>query len=159
MTNETGGAVELSKNFDTVNGYTSVTSTLIYGVQWDAIMRWMKDEPNLTGGKYVQDSTGMGWYSDNSEDEVHQTGIDVDSNKSNCVKNIYDLAGNVREWTMESCSTNNRVPRGGHYNDLGSSHPASARYSIYPSNSNSNSSNIGFRVALYLKKESLKLTV
>ena len=153
MKDETGGAVELARNFDTQNEYTTVESTLIYGVQWDAIMRWMKDEPNLTGGKYVQDSTGMGWYSDNSEDEVHQTGIDVDSNKSNCVKNIYDLAGNVREWTMESCNTNNRVPRGGHYNDLGSSHPVSARYSIYPSNSNSNSSNVGFRVALYLKKK------
>ena len=153
MKDETGGAVELARNFDTQNEYTTVESTLIYGVQWDAIMRWMKDEPNLTGGKYVQDSTGMGWCSDNSEDEVHQTGIDVDSNKSNCVKNIYDLAGNVREWTMESCNTNNRVLRGGHYNDLGSSHPVSARYSIYPSNSNSNSSNVGFRVALYLKKK------
>ena len=28
------GAIELARNFDTENNYTSVTSTLIYGVQW-----------------------------------------------------------------------------------------------------------------------------
>ena len=117
----TGGAVELARNFDTANGYTSVTSTLIYGVQWDAVMKWMEniDNSNATGTltKYIQDSTGMGWYSNNysSGNATHQTGIDVDSNKSNCVNNIYDLAGNVYEWTMESLSTYDRVRRGGNY--------------------------------------------
>ena len=37
----TGGAIELARNFDIENNYTSVTSTLIYGVQWDAIMQWI----------------------------------------------------------------------------------------------------------------------
>ena len=149
MNIKTGGAVQKSREFAEENGYTTVESTLIYGVQWDAIMRWMKDEPNLTGGKYVQDSTGMGWYSDNysTGNPKHQTGIDIDSNKSNCVKNIYDLAGNVNEWTMESCDTNGRVPRGGEYNNSGSYSPASDRNYDYPSNS---FSHIGFRVTLYL---------
>ena len=35
----TGGAVELSRNFYKANEYTSVTSTLICGVQWDAVMK------------------------------------------------------------------------------------------------------------------------
>ena len=148
MTDETGGAVELARNFDTDNGYTTVTSTLCYGVQWDAIMRWMKNVPNLTGGKYVQDSTGMGWYSDNYQEEnsAHQTGIDLIGGK-NKVKNIYDLAGNVWEWTMESCSTYVRVFRGGGFNDLGSGYPASHRGSDIPSSSYFY---IGFRVTLYL---------
>ena len=60
MTDATGGAVELAKNFDTERGYTSVTSTLIYGVQWDAIMAWI-DAAYKTGScaedSFVRDST------------------------------------------------------------------------------------------------------
>ena len=149
MTDETGGAVEVARSMYSKEEGDRVTSTLIYGVQWDAIMRWMQDEPNLTGGKYVQDSADMGWYSNNyaSGNPTHQTGIDIDSNKSNCVKNIYDLAGNVYEWTMESCDTDCRVSRGGSYDGSGSGDPASIRYNDIPSDS---FSFIGFRVTLYL---------
>ena len=145
----TGGAVELARNFDTVNNYTSVTSTLIYGVQWDAIMKWMKDieNKNVEGKMYIQDSIGMGWHSDNSGRAVHQTGIDVDSNKSNCVNNIYDLAGNVYEWTMESYGTASRINRGGNWYFSASEAPTSARNFSDPSLSNNS---IGFRLALYL---------
>ena len=148
MTDETGGAVEVARGMYNEEKGDSVTSTLIYGVQWDAIMRWMQDVPNLTGGKYVQDSTGMGWYSDNyaSGNPNHQTGIDVGEGK-NKVKNIYDLAGNVSEWTMESYDTFNRVSRGGFYDHSGSDDPASRRDLSYPSNG---ISYFGFRVTLYL---------
>ena len=137
MTDETGGAVEVARGMYNEEKGDSVTSTLIYGVQWDAIMRWMQDVPNLTGGKYVEDSTGMGWYSDNYSNDLtgnpdHKTGIDVNGGK-NKVKNIYDLAGNVFEWTMESCGTSYRVFRGGNYNNSGSSYPASYRYGYDPS--------------------------
>ena len=148
MTDETGGAVEVARGMYNEEKGDSVTSTLIYGVQWDAIMRWMQDVPNLTGGKYVEDSTGMGWYSDNysNGNANHQTGIDVDGGK-NKVKNIYDLAGNVYEWTMESCYTNYRVIRGGGYGNSGSDSPASYRLYYIPSYSHSG---VGFRVTLYL---------
>ena len=108
MTNELGGAVELSKNFDTVNGYTSVTSTLIYGVQWDAIMNFI-DPAYATGScaedSFVRDSSGKGWY---SQSVPTTTG----SNENYAVKNIYDLGGNVAEWTMEAYPTTSRVGRG-----------------------------------------------
>ena len=127
----TGGAIEIARNFANSNSYTSVVSTLTYGVQWDAIMEWMKSIPNqnVAGKTYIQNSTGMGWHSNNYFDgnRTHQTGIDVDENKSNCVNNIYDLAGNVFEWTMESKDTDNRVFRGGYYNDTGAYYPASSR--------------------------------
>ena len=102
MTDETGGAVEVARGMYNEKKGDSVTSTLIYGVQWDAIIRWMQDVKNLTEGKYVQDSTGMGWYNDNYAigNLAHQTGIELDGGQ-NKVKNIYDLAGNVFEWTME----------------------------------------------------------
>ncbi len=148
----TGGAVELSRNFDETNDYTSVTSTLIYGVQWDAVMKWMEniDNPHATGSlkKYIQNSQGMGWYSDNYEDIVHQAGTDVDEDKSNCVNNIYDLAGNTYEWTMESYSNTDRVVRGGICIWTGSNNPASVRGNNTPS---SKSIGVGFRVALYMK--------
>ena len=113
MTVETGGAVELAKNFDTERGYISVTSTLIYGVQWDAIMAWI-DPAYKTGScesdSFVRDSTEKGNYSGS----LAKTG----SNVNHAVKNIYDLAGNVLEWTMERSSfvgsnrKNARVIRG-----------------------------------------------
>lgn len=147
----TGGAVELARNFDTANGYTSVTSTLIYGVQWDAVMKWMENipNPNVEGKTYIQDSTGMGWYSNNysSGNATHQTGIDVDSSKSNCVNNIYDLAGNVYEWTMESYNASLRVGRGGSYSNTGAGYPASIRSNGSPSDSYAY---ISFRLTLYL---------
>ena len=96
MTDETGGSVELAKNFATERGYTSVTSTLIYGVQWDAIMTWI-DPAYKTGScesdSFVRDSTGKGNYSDSL--------VETGSNEDYAVKNIYDLSGNVSEWTME----------------------------------------------------------
>ena len=138
-------AVELSRNFAEENNYKAVQSTLIYGVQWDAVMNWMNDIENSsatsTDKKYIIDSTGMGWYSG-----VSKTGIDLNGGK-NQVKKIYDLAGNVYEWTMESYDTNFRVPRGGYYGYAGSYGPASYRYIIVPSFSNSE---VGFRPTLFL---------
>ena len=91
----------------------------------------------------------MGWYSNNysTGNATHQTGIDVGNNKSNCVNNIYDLAGNVYEWTMESYDTNSRVSRGGGYRDTGADFPASYRLYGGPSNSGDG---VGFRLTLYL---------
>ena len=144
MTDETGGAVEKSKNFSKDNGYTSVTSTLIYGVQWDAIMQWIdpayKDESCDIENSFVANSTGRGNY----------TGIlaTTGSNKAYAVNNIYDLAGNVSEWTMESCYTYRRVFRGGDYGNTGINIPASERRLTYlPSYI---AEFIGFRIALYI---------
>ena len=150
--NTQDGAIELARSFDDIHNYTSVTSTLTYGVQWDAIMRWMQNEPNLTGGKYVQDSTGMGWYNYNfqSGNSTHKTGINLNGG-DNKVKNIYDLAGNVWEWTMESYNTDCRIYRGNSYAHMGDVYPVSNRLHAYPSLNNYD--DLGFRVALYLNSE------
>ena len=68
--------------------------------------------------------------------------------EDNSKMNIYDLAGNVYEWTLEK-STDTSGPctlRGGNYGNNGSGLPASFR--SYNSASYSND-NIGFRPALY----------
>ena len=144
----TGGAVELSRNFAKENNYKTVQSTLIYGVQWDAVMNWMKDmNSTVSGKKYYQDSTGMGWHSGVSGNSDHKTGIDLNGGK-NQVKKVYDLAGNVWGWTMESHNADCRVFRGGSYGNTGSDGPASIRNSYAPSNG---SFYIGFRPTLFLR--------
>ncbi len=149
-TDASGGAVEKAKNF--IAGKTSynssVTSTLCYGVQWDATIQFMDNNyisGNCDTNSYVIDSMGKGWYSDNyvTGNLNHKTGIDIDSNKSNCVKNIYDMAGNVTEWTLE------RSYRGGHYSVPGKESPSSNRSS---NTLNESGSAVGFRIALYLNE-------
>ena len=144
-TGTTGGAVELARNFDTANNYTTVTSTLCYGVQWDAALTFI--DPEYTG--FAKNSEEMGWYKDNYQkgNADYKTGIDTEGN-TNSPKNIYDLAGNVSEWTMESYDTRVRVTRGGSYAvDSGFVSPASNRNLFAPSASGSS---LGFRVTLYL---------
>ena len=68
--------------------------------------------------------------------------------EDNSKMNIYDLAGNVFEWTLEK-STDTSDPcagRGGSYGNDGSDYPASSRYNFSTSDS---VYNIGFRPALY----------
>ena len=60
-------------------------------------------------------------------------------------KNIYDLAGNCLEWTMEAYGTNSRVIRGGYYNYT---YPVSGRDYDDPAYNNGNYS---FRPTLYIK--------
>lgn len=148
MSNEIGGAVEKSKHFGIENGYTTVTSTLIYGVQWDYIMQWI--DSNYRAGmcnvenSYVANSTGKGNYKINN---IANTIATTGSNDLYKVKNIYDMAGNVSEWTMESCNSLNRIRRGGSYTHDPFGFPASRR------NSDTQSSlydNVGFRITLYL---------
>jgi len=59
--------------------------------------------------------------------------------------NIYDLEGNVREWTTEATGTDSRIIRGGGYFSSGS---ASFRNINYP---NDNVSSLGSRSTLYIK--------
>ena len=112
MTDATEGAVCLARKFAEENEYTSVTSTLCYGVQWDAIMQFI-DEKYISGecneDSYVINKNGKGNY----DGSIINTG----SNEAYQMKNIYDMAGNVWELTMEVLNLNVeqslRVCRGG----------------------------------------------
>ena len=160
-TGTTGGAVEISRNFDTANNYTSVTSTLIYGVQWDAIMNFMDSNyitnatigtPNCDTNSFVRNSTGKGNYNEAANTNSWKGKVTIcGSSDSYRVNNIYDLAGNVYEWTMESYSSGSRVIRGGDYDGSGSDGPASKRDLGGPAYTGDD---VGFRVALYSSTDS-----
>ena len=132
MTTETGGAVEKARKI-----YPG-KSTLIYGVQWDAVMRWISKDSNLS--QYLTNSEERGNYNTSNP-------IPTGSVEKYQMKKIYDMAGNVWEWTMEACNTLDRVYRGGGYSNTGSVYPVTGRYSNSPDFS---VCNIGFRVALYV---------
>ena len=137
------GAVKVARSMYTKSSTCGVTSTLCYGVQWDAALNFI-DSTYVTGNStgFVKNSTNMGNYSGS----IATTG----SNTSYQQKHIYDLAGNVYEWTMEAYDTTDRVGRGGDYRSSGSNDPASIRYRSNPDYSNYNGNLVGFRVALYL---------
>ena len=130
----------------------AVTSTLIYGVQWDAIMNFIDSnysKENGTCNSFVSNSTGQGNYNEDENTNSWKNNLtSCGSSDDYRVKNIYDLAGNVLEWTMEAFTTVYRVCRGGRFGRSGSNYPASSR-SLY-GGPDDVFEFIGFRVALYL---------
>lgn len=116
-TNPENGAVKVARSmYPEESGEYGVVSTLIYGAQWDTALKFIETYGGDT--TYAIDSTGKGNYSGG-----RQACGNSDSYKQ---KNIYDMAGNVYEWTMEKYSTT-RVSRGGSCDDSGLDDPASSR--------------------------------
>ena len=68
----------------------------------------------------ITDSNDWGNYSDNGNN-ITRTG----SSDSYSAKNIYDVAGNVIEWIMETDSSKYRVYQGGCCVNAGTTNPAS----------------------------------
>ena len=119
-----------------VTGKENVKSTMIYGVQWDAVCDWLEQ----SGFDTDSNSSSWGNYSSGSK-------IDTGSDTTYEANGIFDLAGNCYEWTQEACSTNGRVRRGGYCNNAWPNIPASDRVNLYPNNSGSYDSS---RATLYM---------
>ena len=115
-----------------------VTSTLCYGVQWDAVLDFIKDDKHD-----VTNSTSWGNYVDKGVG-LAKTG----SNVTYATKNVYDIAGNVWEWSMEATGLIKRTDLGESFYGDGVKYPASGRGGDYPYRC---LDNVGFRVALYVK--------
>jgi type II secretory pathway pseudopilin PulG len=122
---------------------TNVKSGLVTGTMWDTTMKWVQNS-----GKSVTDSRAWGNYTDSiSPANVGNATLRTTGYSNNWqAKNIYDLAGNVWEWTNEIYSSR-RIHRGGAYDVFGSSDPAAYRYNGGVASTNTD---IGFRVVLYI---------
>ena len=151
------------------------TSSLMFGVQWDLVLAFMHNKGNIADSTLTSNSTAIGNYNDNlwtiknakaqystnygstftacpnpfkkesSSNILLTTGAD----SSFSVQNIYDIAGNVFEWTLENTSLDSSpcaIRGGGYFYYNGWDHPAAYRDS-YDTTDALNS--IGFRLSLW----------
>ncbi len=120
-----------------------VQTGLLTGKAWDTICHWIKSDDEL------KDSRTYGNYNDSLAPANENSGTKRTAgfNENWKTKNIYDLAGNVYEWTSEAFFSN-FIGRGGGYIGGGSGYPVS--YRDYDSDSHA-SDDVGFRSRLYIK--------
>ena len=147
------------------------TTSLLFGVQWDLTLKYLekkgvsqadlktnstswgnyKDNAwNITNANLKYAPNGSGWTNATEKSKTSNSSIllSTGADDSFSKMGIYDLAGNVYEWTLEYTSYTNSpcATRGGYYNYSGSNCPASYRNNrtttlLYD--------NVGFRLALY----------
>ena len=94
------GMYKKQKEYASKNNITSVSSSMIWGSQYDAMLNWA-----LTGsdkGKVTATTNG-----NHSRSPVKTGKTEKDK-----INNIYDLEGNFLEWTMEAYGFDFRVLRG-----------------------------------------------
>ena len=145
-------AISLAEGFATKQVYKAKTK-LVSSYAWDTTIAFIQKVNSDYGS-----STPQGNYADTKITYVDITGTSqtkaakpsavlVPTGQTTPVCNIYDMGGNVWEWTTELCSDINGVysNRGGTYQGFYAEHPAGLRdrYSDI-------SSDLGFRIALFI---------
>ena len=144
---QTGNWYNLKKACSNIVSSSYAQSEMIYGNQWDEVMSWLVKTGEKTDSEVNSNSASWGNYSNSTGNAAEGSGTKRTSGYSEYWKanNIYDLAGNCRDWTQEAYSPYDRVSRGG---TIGSFYPASDRSDNNPDYSNSYYS---ARSALYIK--------
>ena len=150
------------------------TSSLMFGVQWDLVLAFMHNRGNIADSTLTSNSTTIGNYRDNlwtikNANAKYSTNngstftacpnpfkkesnsgilLTTGADSSFSVQNIYDIAGNVWEWTLEKTSNDSGIcaVRGGIYVSNGSVYPAASRNVISTTNAGYD---VGFRLSLW----------
>lgn len=127
-----------------------VQTGLITGKAWDTTCHFIEDSlKSINASASLRDSRYYGNYNNSLAPANENSGTKRTAGFSENwkTKNIYDLAGNVWEWTGEACSSN-FINRGSSCGGDGSTYPVSCRDDDLASNTNDN---LGFRPRLYIK--------
>ena len=139
---------------------TNVETGIAWGNQFDRTLAWLVETGNKTKQEITDDSTSWGNYKNATFEYINSSGNTATKNKDSSTRiptgsaeytkanNIYDLSGNVWDWTMEAYVTYHRVLRGGYCYGTGANVPADSRGDYVPTNSNYYR---GCRSALYIK--------
>ena len=142
-TNQWYGLYNRAKTYAPENASQKVVSSMIWGSQYDAMLKWMKgNKINATSSSPTDLSIGTTSKNTTRVTGGANNGQTVSKDK---LSNIYDLLGNIREWTQEAISTAYRISRGGYYSG---SYAPSSRTDNYPA---STFSSYGSRLTLYIK--------
>ena len=144
----------------------NIETGMIWGNQFDRTLMWLMEcnaENSETGKskeEVIDDSKSWGNYSNATFTYTNSSGSTTTKNSGSGTRiptgsteytkanNIYDLAGNVRDWTMEAYGIDYRVYRGGDFSYNGTYNPASGRFNNVPTYSYSS---YGTRATLYIK--------
>ena len=130
-----------------------IKTMMITGSLWDETLEWLvKSGATNSAGTALTyqlvggNSTTFGNYSNATfsyiakdaeqpvETKETSKGVLIPTGSAEYTKtnNIYDMAGNVWEWTTEADSTNGMVCRGGYYGYYGSNYPMAYRNYYFP---------------------------
>ena len=116
------------QNSKLIGANKNVASTMIWGSMFDRALIWLTETGDKTYSD-IMDSRSWGNYDDSTGAAATNSGSKqpTGTNEAWQANNIYDLAGNVSDWTIEASYTYARVLRGGRFDYAGSSDPASSR--------------------------------
>lgn len=162
------------KNMQGIEKYTNsvvqsdVVTNMIWGCQWDRTLDWIASTNTKIGYAGLKDARSWGNYYDSEKFEYtkidgtkgtkekgtsYSDGILIPTGSAEFTKtnNIYDLAGNLTEFTMETHYGDDRNYRGGEYSTSGTYGPPAARQFHGSSGFRSGNSVFGSRPILYVK--------
>jgi len=129
----------------------NLKSNIIWGCLWDETLQWFRESGAKTDAEIYNSATwgnhlnseGFTYYtnvagSTGSKTQNSGKSIPTGSTERNKANNIYDMAGNMYEWTLEGYGSNGRRYRGGNYNNNSNNNPVGYRNNNNPTNSNIN---------------------
>ena len=147
-------AKSLAEGFSRTQGYTSVKSKLVSSYAWDTAIAFLQKTNSDYGssseeGNYRNSEAFT--YKDikgASKTKANGTATLIPTGQTTAVNNIFDMGGNVWEWTTEASSyTGNPYTfRGGIYDNGFDIYPAGSRYGNYDYAVDL----VGFRITLFL---------
>ena len=145
-------AVSLAEGFATKQGYKAKTK-LVSSYAWDTTIAFLQKVNSDYGssseeGNYNDTTFSYTDITGASQTKASNSQVLVPTGQTTPVCNIYDMGGNVLEWTTESCSST-KYPyalRGGHCASGFANSPAGLRYASPDAAYNG----LGFRLTLFM---------
>ena len=145
-------AVSLAEGFATKQGYKAKTK-LVSSYAWDTTIAFLQKVNSDYGnsseeGNYYNTTFSYTDITGATKTKAKNLSVLVPTGQTTPVCNIYDMGGNVFEWTTESCSDTSSpyATRGGGYQDSFEYTPAGRRVSSYGTATDF----IGFRLTLFM---------
>ena len=133
-------------NLRTLVPNENLKANIIYGCLWDETLQWFRESGAKTDEDIYnsaswgnhKDSEGFTYYtnvagSTGSKTQNSGKSIPTGSTERNKANNIYDMAGNQWEWTLEGIAVFYRRLRGGICYDNASVYSVGSRYGDFPS--------------------------